>query len=85
MLACPELILCPVGRPSFKLAKSFTPIYTGGSIAVSEDGQRIYTTLNEEVVCTDVASGERIHLFKGVSLIAASPQNLVIRLEERTR
>ena len=52
---------------SFKLAKSFTPIYTGGSIAVSEDGQRIYTTLNEEVVCTEVASGNRIHLFKGVS------------------
>lgn len=53
---------------SFKLAKSYTPIYTGGAFAASADGVRLYTTLNEDVVLTEVESGERLHLFQGVSL-----------------
>jgi U3 small nucleolar RNA-associated protein 13 len=52
---------------SFKLAKSFTPLYTGGAIALSSDATKLYTTLNEQVVLTDVESGERLHLFPGVS------------------
>lgn len=54
-------------RSSFKLAKSYTPIYTGGAFAASADGARLYTTLNEDVVLTEVESGERLHLFQGVS------------------
>ena len=67
----------PIGIASFKLAKSFTPIYTGGSLALTNDGQRLYTTLNENVVLTDVASGERLHLFSGVSQIWATRERLV--------
>ncbi|KAK9899009.1 WD40 repeat-like protein [Cystobasidium minutum MCA 4210] len=66
-------------KTSFKLAKSYTPIYTGGAFAASVDGARLYTTLNEDVVLTEVESGERLHLFQGdtssVTTLAVSPEN----------
>jgi len=74
LLPCPFANAAPARRDrthiycSFKLAKSYTPIYTGGALAASADGARLYTTLNEDVVLTDVESGERLHLFQGVSI-----------------
>lgn len=51
---------------SFKAARTYQPIHTGGKVALSGDGKWLFSTLNEQALVTDIETGERIQLLKGV-------------------
>jgi hypothetical protein len=51
---------------SFKKARTIGPLYTGGPVALTQDGSRIVTCLGEEILFTNVATGTEICRFEGV-------------------
>ncbi|KAJ8523283.1 hypothetical protein ONZ45_g255 [Pleurotus djamor] len=57
----------PKLKTAFKKARSITPLYTSGPVAVSTDGKQLYTTVDDEVLCTDVATGSEVCRFAGDS------------------
>ncbi|THU80749.1 WD40 repeat-like protein [Dendrothele bispora CBS 962.96] len=52
-------------RPSFKNARTISPLYTGGPVAVTPDGLKIVTCVGEDIFYTEIASGNRICQFAG--------------------
>ncbi|KAH7104933.1 WD40 repeat-like protein [Auriculariales sp. MPI-PUGE-AT-0066] len=50
-------------KTSFRKARALGPIYTGGPLAVDQDGYRVVSTVGDELILTDVSTGERICLF----------------------
>lgn len=53
---------------SFRAApNSIRPLYTGGPVALTRDGAWLITTMGEEVLVTEVASGRGVARVKGVS------------------
>lgn len=51
---------------SFRKARSFEPLYTGGAVAFTPDGQWAITTLGEEAVVTEIETGVEIARILGV-------------------
>ncbi|KZW00565.1 WD40 repeat-like protein [Exidia glandulosa HHB12029] len=51
-------------KTSFRKARVVGPLYTGGPLAVDRDGQRVVSTLGDDVVLTDAATGQRICQFQ---------------------
>jgi hypothetical protein len=51
---------------SFKAAKTYSPIHTGGKAVLSGDGGWLVSTLNEQALVTDVETGELVEELKGV-------------------
>ncbi|KAF7311123.1 U3 small nucleolar RNA-associated protein [Mycena chlorophos] len=66
----------------FKNARSIGPLYTSGPVAVSQNGARIVTCLEETALLTDVATGEEICRFTGdtepITSLCLSPKHLVV-------
>ncbi|ORZ39314.1 quinon protein alcohol dehydrogenase-like superfamily [Catenaria anguillulae PL171] len=52
-------VIKPRLKESFKKSRTFGPVFTGGAIAVSPDASTLYSTIEEDVVVLDVASGEQ--------------------------
>ncbi|EAU92527.1 U3 small nucleolar RNA-associated protein [Coprinopsis cinerea okayama7 len=59
----------PTTRPklkkAFKKARTIAPLYTSGPVASTSDGERLATCVGEEIVLTDVKSGEELCRFAG--------------------
>lgn len=55
------------GLHSFKASRTYEPIHTGGKVALSGDGTWLVSTLNEQALVSQVETGERVQLLKGVS------------------
>lgn len=53
-------------KTTFAPAKVIQPIYTRGSVALSQDGRILATCLDEEVLLTDLRTGEEIARIEGV-------------------
>ncbi|KAH8099818.1 WD40 repeat-like protein [Cristinia sonorae] len=51
----------------FKKARVVAPLYTGGPVAVTQDGTRLVTCVGEEAILTDVEKGIEICRFSGDS------------------
>ncbi|KAL1664321.1 WD40-repeat-containing domain protein [Schizophyllum commune] len=64
-------------KTSFKKARVVGPIYTGGPVAITQDAARIVTTLSDEILLTEVSSGEEIYRYPGdtedVTSLALTP------------
>lgn len=54
-------------KTTFEAARVLQPIYTGGSVALSEDGHILATCLGEEALLTDLSTGEHLARIEGVS------------------
>ena len=52
--------------------RSIRPVYTGGPVLLTKDGQWLITTLGEEVLITQVRNGVQVARVKGVSRIAST-------------
>ena len=50
----------------FKKGRVIAPLYTGGPVAVTPDGNRLVTCVGEEAVLTEVQEGKEICRFAGV-------------------
>ncbi|KAF7791219.1 hypothetical protein EIP86_002233 [Pleurotus ostreatoroseus] len=55
----------PKLRTAFKKARVIPPLYTGGPVAITSDGNRLVTCVGEEAVLTDVQAGTEICRFVG--------------------
>ena len=54
-------------RTTFEPSRVIQPIYTGGSVALSQDGKVLATCLGEEALLTDLNTGEHLARIEGVS------------------
>ncbi|KAJ7070778.1 WD40 repeat-like protein [Mycena amicta] len=69
-------------KTAFKNARSIAPLYTSGPVAVTENGARIVTCIEETALLTDVATGAEICRFAGdsepITSLCLSPKHLVV-------
>ena len=56
---------------TFEAQKVIEPFYTGGSLALSRDGRVLATCLGEQVLLTDLGTGERLARIEGVSRLVS--------------
>lgn len=54
-------------KTTFEPKRVIEPLYTGGAVALSEDGKTLATTLGEETLLSDLDTGERLAWIEGVS------------------
>ena len=57
-------------KTTFKPVKILQSIYTGGKVALSQDGRILVTTLDEDVVVTDMHNGTELARIEGVRFSA---------------
>lgn len=55
-------------KTTFEPSRVISPIYTGGSVALSDDGRILATCLGEEALLTDLDTGSHLARIEGVSL-----------------
>ncbi|WVN85592.1 uncharacterized protein L203_100741 [Cryptococcus depauperatus CBS 7841] len=56
-------------KTSFRASpRSIRPIYTGGPVLLTKDGQWLISTMEEEVVVTELRNGIAIAGIKGVGI-----------------
>lgn len=72
---CPQ---CCLTRADFNCSfrpspRSIRPVYTGGPVLLTKDGQWIITTMGEEALVTQVQTGLAIARIRGASFIATHP------------
>ena len=53
-------------QTSYEADKVIEPIYTGGAVALASDGRLLATTLGEDALLTDIATGQRLAKIEGV-------------------
>jgi hypothetical protein len=53
-------------KTTFAPARIIQPIYTRGSVALSKDGRILATCLDEDVLLTDLRTGEELARIEGV-------------------
>ena len=54
-------------KTTFDPTRVIEPIYTGGSVALSQDGRILASSLGEETLLSDLATGEHLARIEGVS------------------
>ncbi|KAF8921920.1 WD40 repeat-like protein [Mucidula mucida] len=66
-------------KTAFKKARTIPPLYTGGPVAITSDGQRLITCVGEELLLTDTSTGTQIASFAGdtqsITSICVSPSS----------
>lgn len=55
-------------KTTFEPTQVIQPIYTGGSVSISQDGTILATVLGEEALLTNLGSGKHLARIDGVSL-----------------
>lgn len=68
---------------SFKAARTYQPIHTGGHVLVSADASWLFSTLNQQALVTELATGTRVKLLKGVRRSAEKKRELIQRRTPR--
>jgi hypothetical protein len=53
---------------SFKSIKTIESIYTGGKVVITEDAKHLITTLNEDIIVTELDTGKQVHELEGVRI-----------------
>lgn len=54
-------------KTTFEPSQVIEPLYTGGGVCLSEDGQLLATCIGEEALLTDLRTGKRLARIEGVS------------------
>ena len=54
-------------KTTFEPTQVIEPIYTGGDVALSQDGRLLASCLGEDVLLTDPQTGRRLARIEGVS------------------
>ncbi len=53
-------------KTTFEQRRVIQPIYTGGTVGLSEDGKVLATTLGEEALLSDLETGRHLARIEGV-------------------
>jgi U3 small nucleolar RNA-associated protein 13 len=61
---------------SFKKARTIAPLYTGGPVAITQNGLWLVTCVGEQALLTDLQSGAGICRFSGV--LYPIPEHLLL-------
>lgn len=64
-----EMALNQPVKTTFEPKRVIQPIYTGGSVALSEDGQILATCLGDECLLSNLDTGEWLARIEGVSAV----------------
>lgn len=56
-------------QTTFEPTHTIQPIYTGGSVALDQNGRILATTLGEDALLTDLNTGRQLAKIEGVSRI----------------
>lgn len=59
-------------KTTFDVDHVIRPIYTGGSVALDNGARLLATTLGEDAVLTDPATGKHLGMIEGVSYMDSS-------------
>ena len=62
-------------KTTFEPSRVIQPIYTGGSVAASNNGKILASCLGEEALLTNLNTGAHLARIEGVSFCAQSPQS----------
>ena len=62
-----EMALKADVKTTFEPSRVIQPIYTGGSVALSEDGKILATCVGDEALLTNLDTGEHLARIEGVS------------------
>lgn len=74
-----------VVKTTFEASRTIQPFYTGGSVALTEDGRIFAGQVGEDVVLTDLSNDSELAKIEGVSLsIAALVSSLTLTRGCRT-
>ena len=60
-------------KTTYEVYKEISPIYTGGPISLSRDGQYLASCVEEDAVISDAATGEVVARADGVCIIHLPP------------
>ncbi|KAI9277654.1 WD40-repeat-containing domain protein [Sporodiniella umbellata] len=64
-------------KTSFKSIQTIESIYNGGKVVVTQDGQHLISTLSEDIIVTELATGKQVHKLEGdsemVTTLAVKP------------
>lgn len=52
-------------RTTYAVDRTIQPIYSGGSLSLSEDGRILAASLGEEVLLTDLSNGRELGRIEG--------------------
>ena len=52
-------------KTTYEVGRTLKPIYTGGSLSLSEDGRVLAASLGEDVLLTDLTNGKEIGRVEG--------------------
>lgn len=77
-------------KTTFEPGRVIQPIYTGGSVSLSQDGRILASSLGEEALLTDLQTGSHLARIEGVSSIMLQDTSgltvdQVIRMANRLR
>lgn len=64
-------------KTTFEASRVIQPIYTGGSVALSDNGRILATTLGEEALLTDLTTGAHLARIDGVSFLSCTHCSLL--------
>lgn len=53
---------------SFKSVKTIESIYTGGKVVITDDAKHLITTLNEDIIVTELDTGKQVYELEGVCI-----------------
>ncbi|GAN02172.1 conserved hypothetical protein [Mucor ambiguus] len=64
-------------KTSFKSVKTIESIYTGGKVVITDDAKHLITTLNEDIIVTELDTGKQVYELEGdteiVTTMAVKP------------
>lgn len=67
-------------KTTYAVNRTLQPIYSGGGIALSEDGRILAGCLGEDVLLTDLMTGRELARIEGVGLLHTSFMRVLIKL-----
>jgi hypothetical protein len=69
-------------KTTFEPNRVIQPIYTGGSVALSQDGRILASCVGEDALLSDPATGEHLARIEGVSCTAGPSQRATDELTQ---
>jgi U3 small nucleolar RNA-associated protein 13 len=65
-------------KTTFEPGKVIQPIYTGGSVALAQNGRTLASCVGEDALLSDLATGEHLATIQGVSCIPGPPLSVAL-------